>query len=924
MTPMPLRLRLPSRGWSAFELPVLPFLCPRLSQPWPSEVKLVKRGHSSIAVQHCDDSLRETSSAHIAGGLAQNSPPSAHPADDHIDLPPASEKQSPGDKGPSTVNNNSSKTSPQNRKLDAHTPSRECTTNPGDGDVLNDYNRSPSTSPKKKKVNPHRYGYNGSCRTIQDWRHGFGTYRMKPDTQLDPGLRRRILARQKLTDDHPKLEKISNDPHQALRYFGHIFNRHVHQSLVSHKKVHQLRDPHHTNAVPKQAQEALTIHRVLAILRNKWSHPRDKERPLEDKLDRSMIELLVNEKDAKAVQDTWLKLPVERQAVLWPLLICSTLQSCPQKTLKVLSGTYTAPYPSPRVVGNVLSYIIWHFLDGRKDPDPTLGDILHKSIIKMLMLGPSDYVYLPQDSLWLLLKHCQRPDLLYRSLTEINSPMSADTLMHFASRIAKSGPLYQDDAFEILRRIGDLGADFKTPQMESVCATILMNSHKNSRRDFSEKLAYMLQCGLQPNIIHYNILLLKTLRSGDYERGWEIFNTMKKDGPDPDVYTHSIVLHDAKTRLDQAAIQSVMRSVRENNIRNSYIVADALHSLLLLDQNAKHREEVQSNREGWVLGTNGTFSSDRTDVNRKVTFQKLLPLYCEYFHLEPLFHLLPGFEQRLPRFQQSQTPNPSPIDTQLDALDQKVLVDPTPEVLVIMITALLKNYPDPNTPKWFYERFSNLMQAGDPMLKKIAEKRENAIDLRHIYNLIILALGRYVTNIPAILKIIGQMTTSGKKGDISTVQNAGQNKSIRIPKPDAYTWNILIKVFLRHGQTRAAEKVLSMMRDRGLEPSMVSWNTLLFGYARMQNIPMVTNTIARQQAGGYRPDEITIGALKKVVDHRALREALAQQENQDMEERAASLAETMDTVEVSEVQQSEEEFVIGDMEALSEDDIKYV
>ncbi|KAH8685651.1 hypothetical protein BGZ60DRAFT_395726 [Tricladium varicosporioides] len=921
---MPLRLRLPSRGWSAFELPVLPFLCPRLSQPWPSGVKLGKRGHSSAAIQHHDNTLRETSSDHLVGSPVQNLLPRVHPADGHIDLPTESKKQIPGDGALFTINNNSSKRSLQSRKLNGHTQSRERTTNPEDGNVSSDYGRSSSTSPRKKKVHPHRRGYNDSRRKIQDWKHGFGTYRMKPDTQLDPGLRRRILARQRLTDDHAKLEKIPNDPHQALRYFGHIFNKHVQQSLASPEKLHQLRDPHDTHAIPKQTQEALTIHRVLAILRDEWSGSKDKERPLENEIDKRMIKLLVSETDAKAVHNTWLKLPVERQAVLWPLLICSTLLSCPQKTLKVLSGTYTAPYPSHRVVGNVLSYIIWHFLDGRKDPDPILGDILHKSIVKMLMLGPPDYVYLPQDSLWLLLKHCQRPDLLYRSLTEINNPMSADTLMHFASRIAKSGPLYQDDAFEILRRIGDLGADFKTPQMESVCATILMNSHKNSSRDFSEKFAYMLQCGLQPNIIHYNVLLLKTLRSGDYERGWEIFNMMKKDGPDPDVYTHSIVLHDAKSRLDQAAIQSVMRSVRENNIKTSYIVTDALHSLLLLDQHAKHREEVQSNREGWVLGTNGTFSSGRTGVNRKVTFQKMLPLYCEHFHLEPLFHLLPGFKQRLQRFQQSQTPTLSPIDSQFDVLNQKVLVDPTPEVLVIMITALLKNYPDPDTPKWFYERLSNLMQVGDPMLKMIAEKRENAIDLRHIYNLIILALGRYVTNIPAILKIIGQMTTSGKKGDVSAAQNANQNQPIRIPKPDAYTWNILIKVFLRHGQTRAAEKVLSMMRDRGLEPSMVSWNTLLFGYARMQNIPMVTNTIARQQAGGYNPDEITIGALKKVVDHRSLREALAQQEIQDMEERASSLRDTIGTVEDSEVQQSEEEFVIGDLEAVSENDFKYV
>ena len=100
----------------------------------------------------------------------------------------------------------------------------------------------------------------------------------------------------------------------------------------------------------------------------------------------------------------------------------------------------------------------------------------------------------------------------------------------------------------------------------------------------------------------------------------------------------------------------------------------------------------------------------------------------------------------------------------------------------------------------------------------------------------------------------------------------------RHPKPDIYTWSVLLKVFMNHRQPRAAEKILNMMEARGVMPNQVTWNNLVIGYARMQDLTMTVDTIDRLQRAGFSLDNFTLQGLELIENRRALIEAMRSRE----------------------------------------------
>jgi pentatricopeptide repeat protein len=99
------------------------------------------------------------------------------------------------------------------------------------------------------------------------------------------------------------------------------------------------------------------------------------------------------------------------------------------------------------------------------------------------------------------------------------------------------------------------------------------------------------------------------------------------------------------------------------------------------------------------------------------------------------------------------------------------------------------------------------------------------------------------------------------------------------PMPDVYTWSILLHIFMKHGQARAAEKVLTMMEARGVIPNQVTWNSLAAGYARMQDIGMTVGVIDRLEKAGFQADQFTKSGIAQIRDRRALIEAMKAKED---------------------------------------------
>ncbi|CAG8949515.1 hypothetical protein HYFRA_00007745 [Hymenoscyphus fraxineus] len=567
--------------------------------------------------------------------------------------------------------------------------------------------------------------------------------------------------------------------------------------------------------------------------------------------DQSFKPTLFDEKllsgSSESLKEEWEKLDFQEKGLTWPRLMFLALACYPSKILKFINTTYCAPYPSSAAVCDSLDFVILHYLKDLEPSHKNYSVYLYKTIINMLLRGPANYTYLSQNAIYYLLIRLPSPEYvvdLYRSLERLNNPLRPWTLAHFASRLSQASHEYEEIVFEMLQRLGDLRTDFNTPMMESLCTTILLNSSPDANIGHSEKFEYMLKCGLIPNIITYNVLLLKNLRAGDRIGSWRIFELMNESGPEPDAYTYSTLLNDAKRRGDTLAIKDLMESFNRKGMSSAHVVVDVLHSTLMSAESAKRRSS-------W-----GPVPVDRS------AFREMLPYYCRHFHFEPLARLVPGLATNYPQYMgRDQT------ETSLGSVNlSSIRAEPPKHALVVMLTALLRGYEDPDTPKWFYEHWRKLVHDCDPFILEISTAN-NGHYLSVIYNSLLKSLGRHAINVPLCLKILGEMSKS-----LPVDSNA--ETAIRLPKPTIATWNILAELLMQHRQPRAAEKILSMMRERGIVPTYVTWRNLLKGYVRMRDVGMVVNTVDRQERAGFPVSSSILREMKTVSDRRALIEGL--------------------------------------------------
>jgi pentatricopeptide repeat protein len=640
----------------------------------------------------------------------------------------------------------------------------------------------------------------------------------------------------------------------------------------------------------------------------------------------TLLDLLKTSSTSVEFLARWKKLDMYDREQMWPTLLIKVARESPHQLMKFLSGTWVAPYPPFALMTDAVNFVVFHHLSGLRTSEQSQMSalVLYRAIKGLLLQGPFAYVQLSQHSIFMLMQHLVKPAYIadvYQFLNQIGNPLTVDTLSHFVAKLAIDDE-HGNLAYDIFRRIGDMQPNFNDHSLQSLCTTVLMHSHQEMEYSHSEKFEYMLKCGLTPNIITYNTLLLKLLKSGDTSASWEIFRLMKENGPEPDAYTMSTLLNDAKLRRDTACVSEILSFAQQKGVESAIMTTDILHltSLVVHEKNSREkRRAAETNEEPRGLRT---------------PFELMLPYYCKHFHFQPLAHLLPGLSERYPEFVDQAPLTPENIQS-VDTIDEKRLlkVDPDNAVLVVMISTLLRDYDDADTPRWFYEHLKKLMKSQDPLVMQLARASSGSYAL-HLYNTIIMALGRHASNIPLCLQILGEMSPpkaepNNDMGDRLVEKSPRDNESL-VPRPTSATWGILTNIFMDHRQPRAAEKVISMMRERGIQPTTMNWGVLLKGYSRLQDAEAVVGAIQRTERAGFSFEKVTQRVFRQVADRRALMEGIRRYQLMKMKEQVETprvvvppqemKEETSTSIEEMDV----EKCGIGDMEVrevLSDEEI---
>jgi pentatricopeptide repeat protein len=431
---------------------------------------------------------------------------------------------------------------------------------------------------------------------------------------------------------------------------------------------------------------------------------------------------------------------------------------------------------------------------------------------------------------------------------------------------------------------------------------------------------------------------------GHHRTAWQIHDMMIESGIEPDTYTYSILLNDSKDRMDSEAIEAVMEIVRGKGLMSAHIVTDVLDTIFLLyRQKAKEHDQPSEPH---------------------AAFYHMLKVYMETFRIEPLARIIPWISDILPNVQRLETP-PIPQDE---------LEQPPMQTQALMISAFLYGLRDAWAVKQFYNHFRLLMSTSDPAIADFLETT-------HIWNSILLALGKFPDTLGDCTAIVGDMlapSTVGKDPLASQIEPESSliggtfkaqsrvegsendieiSKSQRLvdsnptqyslpqlsetleeesrrphipPKPDVRTWSILLKIFMNQHQTRAAAKVFTMMQEKGIEPNFVTWTSLVNGYARLQDTKNTVDVISRMERSGLEVDLQPLTLMFKISKRSGLLEAMRRRRNMELNPGAEFLDLLQnDMRNLRDEEQSHEtniasdgeEFIFRDLEADAEDSI---
>lgn len=531
----------------------------------------------------------------------------------------------------------------------------------------------------------------------------------------------------------------------------------------------------------------------------------------------------------KAITQKWLSLPSFEREHMWRSIMIPLLIRDSAVALKFLVATCFPPYPPGYAITDSLEFIVSRFLAKEDKRRPKNVESILAILIRFLDHVERDYFHLNDRTIRNLLPFLNGEQLsrLFDKLVQCNHPLHPHTAAHFITAFAETKQTRM--AIDCMRWLrGKTWVDFSSPIFEAVCSTLLQHKNRTSSADApsdAEIFSLMLDCGLRPNIITYNILLRNAIESGDSDTALQIHRMMTENGHIPNRYTYAILLNDAKRRLARDEIYNIFDIAARSEELDSYCVTEFIHAIFLMAEADRKAAQVEP-RLKW---------DDSLNLRaEELPFNRMLSMYSRFFDTGPLWELVPNYRS-------------------LQAAD-KTKWQPSKSLLIIMLIGILRELNSNVAIQSIYDRLRELIAKQHYCFKAFAHST-------HAYDAIIMAFGRSDETLSRCTSVIRHMIVS-------------HTHSRRHVAPSARTWSILLKAFMDHGQPRAAEKVLNMMQERGIEPNIVTWNSLSAGYARLQDTQNALKAVERMQSEGWELDERGLSGLQNLQDHKALLSAL--------------------------------------------------
>ncbi|KAI1133407.1 hypothetical protein F5Y10DRAFT_228969 [Nemania abortiva] len=545
-----------------------------------------------------------------------------------------------------------------------------------------------------------------------------------------------------------------------------------------------------------------------------------------------------------SMKTAWQRLDKDRRELLWSQMVLSTLDSEPHTLPTLIQSTFDPSWCPSYVVEDLL-YVLFrrchlalqrgaqgNCIQMQKDIEAIVTFVLNKS--------PPRYLALEQTVLQMTLPALPTTELNQRNqlLRTIEHPVHAHTLLHIASRFAKSFDT-KGYAVDILRILTDMpGFDLNTPAAASVCTSLLTLNENEPLPDEQAApdilIEFLLERGLRPNLLVLSALMRNFCVRGHLDTAWTVFDLMLQYGLEPDQHVYSILLNGSKRNPGDASLEHIFNIITSRNAWSPVLVNDYLD--LLFRENESQLEQRRRQRKA------------------NNAWRPMLQLYAKFYDLAPLqkFTLFPlenlvkaqGVE---PKYS---TPSIRMAESLMPQPDTK-LMQPDSVVLCLMIGAHMRSLLTPKYAIRYYRYFCKLVGKKDPAALGLLAEHGTLV-----YDIFIRTLMQFRATSGFAVEEVEKMVLAANK------EKARDGRNLYHHPPSIYTWGILLNGLKNHNDIRNALAVFNMMTTIGqVRPTLPIWNAFIQTLARAGSVSGVVKAIWSLKQAGLQPNDRTIKAI---------------------------------------------------------------
>jgi pentatricopeptide repeat protein len=265
-------------------------------------------------------------------------------------------------------------------------------------------------------------------------------------------------------------------------------------------------------------------------------------------------------------------------ALLW------TLANRVDDALRLLEITHISPYMPAAYVADALGYLVRHYFKTVL-PDDVRERLIGVTCTLMDRPGTSP-LQLTGSTFRKFMLHCTEQQVmkLSETIAVSGTPMHWNTHLHFATYFARHNRF--DDALDTLLDAVSEGADVSSKQFESCCATLLRQAagQLDGLRVSLRLVQNLSDIGVKLNVQLCNIVMLNAVEAGDLKTAFSIYHSLIDNNLVADEYTHAILLKGCKTVIEDSETlnTTIRQAIADVGSRNLHVVAtEIIHCLYL-------------------------------------------------------------------------------------------------------------------------------------------------------------------------------------------------------------------------------------------------------------------------------------------------------------------------------------------------------